>query len=36
MRIERLDLPRLKMPNVEHFETSYSRRKNSDKLILEF
>jgi hypothetical protein len=26
MRIERLDLPRLKMPNVEHFETSYSRR----------
>jgi hypothetical protein len=33
MRIERVDLIRLKMPIVGHFETSYGRRSDSDKLL---
>ena len=36
MRIERVDLIRIKMPIVGHFETSYGRRYDSDKLILKF
>lgn len=34
MQIERVDLIRLKMPIVGHFETSYGRRYDSDKLLL--
>jgi len=36
MRIERVDLIQLKMPLVGHFETSYGRRYDWDKLILKF
>ena len=36
MRIERVDLIQIKMPIVGHFETSYGRRYDSDKLILKF
>jgi len=36
MRIERVDLIRLKMPIVGHFETSYGRRYDSEKLLLKF
>jgi O-succinylbenzoate synthase len=36
MRIERVDLIQLKIPMVGHFETSYGRRYDADKLILKF
>ncbi|HDR16757.1 MAG TPA: o-succinylbenzoate synthase [Desulfobacteraceae bacterium] len=36
MQIERVDLIQLKIPMTGHFETSYYRRYESDKLILKF
>lgn len=36
MKIERVDFIQLKIPIVGHFETSYNRRYDSDKLILKF